>query len=149
MLGVFAIVRDPGTTTEGFFCFFKDGRFVELCDYHSGAQQGGIRVPEGRNGASWACFVMELRRFFLGDIDAVVVDSSEKTIRNPLHNVRNSKSLDFRRQRVIKEDITQRPNKELLKLITCAVMSKVEPRPTRRFVFKWNPHPNTLVITKR
>ena len=28
-------------------------------------------------------------------------------------------------------------------------MSKVEPRPTRRFVFKWNPHPNMLVITKR
>ncbi len=28
------------------------------------------------------------------------------------------------------------------------VMSEVEPRPTRSFFFKWNPHPNTLIITK-
>ena len=39
--------------------------------------------------------------------------------------------------------------KETFKMRTRTVMSAVEPRPTRSFAFTWNPHPNTLVITKR
>jgi hypothetical protein len=42
----------------------KGGRYVELSDYHSGSQQGNIRIPEGRFGTGWASFVREIRQFF-------------------------------------------------------------------------------------
>ena len=65
---------------EGFFQSFRDGyrileiscmknkrgRFVELSDYHSGSQQGHIRIPEGKKRGGWDSFVKELRQFFLG-----------------------------------------------------------------------------------
>jgi hypothetical protein len=44
----------------------KGGRFVELFDYHSGSQQGHIRIPKGKQGRGWVSFAGELRRFFLG-----------------------------------------------------------------------------------
>uniref|UniRef100_A0A2N9IRA3 Reverse transcriptase domain-containing protein n=1 Tax=Fagus sylvatica TaxID=28930 RepID=A0A2N9IRA3_FAGSY len=42
------------------------GRFMELCEYHGGAQRGGIRVPEGYMGKGWHRFAEELNSFFLG-----------------------------------------------------------------------------------
>uniref|UniRef100_A0A2N9GJ10 Reverse transcriptase zinc-binding domain-containing protein n=1 Tax=Fagus sylvatica TaxID=28930 RepID=A0A2N9GJ10_FAGSY len=174
VLGVVGIVRDPVTTKEGFFRFLKNGyrtldfsclknrggRFVELCDYHCGAQQGEIRIPEGRNGAGWVLFAAEIRRFFLGEnsvatavsgakAGAATVAGGRKQTRIQLRNARTSKSRDFRRQRDNREDFTQWFYKEAIQNKSRAVMSEVEPRPTRKFSFKWNPHPNTLVITKR
>ena len=43
------------------------GNFIEISEFHSGSQQGGIRVPEGRRSAGWAYFEKELRRFFLNE----------------------------------------------------------------------------------
>ena len=65
---------------EGFFRSHKDGykileisrmknkggRFVEFSDYHSGSQQGHIRIPKGKQGRGWVSFARELRQFFLG-----------------------------------------------------------------------------------
>jgi hypothetical protein len=159
VLGVMETVRNPATITEGFFRFFKNGyrtlefsclknrggRFVELCDYLSGAQRGVICIPEGRNGAGWVRFVVELRRYFLGEKSAADGVGNVQKFRNQLHNVRNSKSQDVRRQRDGREEILQKPLKEIPRVL----MSEEEPRPTRSFNFKWNPHPFTLVITKR
>jgi hypothetical protein len=39
---------------------------VELCEYHGGAQRGGICVPEGYMGKGWDRFAAELDLFFLG-----------------------------------------------------------------------------------
>ncbi|GMY35641.1 hypothetical protein FCV25MIE_30883 [Fagus crenata] len=71
-----------------------------------------------------------------------------KDFRIPSRNVRKIQSRDSRRQRVRKADFTQEVFQEPLMKSPRVVLSKVEPRPTRRFFFKWNPHPNTLVITK-
>jgi hypothetical protein len=133
VLGLFGIIRDPVTTTEGFFQFLKDdyrtlefsclknrgGCFVELCDYYSGAQQGGIRVLEGRSGAGWVRFAAEVRRFFLGKNSAATVAGREKhcatnvaggeqKIRIQLRNVRKSNFRDFRRQQDTRDYFTQR-----------------------------------------
>jgi hypothetical protein len=92
--------------------------------------------------------VVELRHFFLGEHDAVEVVGSMKDFRIPSRNVRKIHSRDSRSQRVRKADFTQEVFQEPLMKSPRVVLSKVEPRPTRRFFFKWNPHPNTLVITK-
>jgi hypothetical protein len=126
--------------------------------HHSGAQQGGIRVPEGRSGAGWVRFATEVLRFFLGENNAATgagrekhggadVATGEQKFRT-LRNVRKSNHRDLRRQRDTSEDSMQRPYKDVFKINTRAMMSTVEPRPTRSFAFKWNPHPSTLVITK-
>ena len=53
---------------KGFFRFYRTGysilevsclqnhygRFVEVAEYHGGAQRGGLRVPEGYRGKGWA-----------------------------------------------------------------------------------------------
>jgi hypothetical protein len=176
ILELIGIIRKPETITDGFFRFLKNGyrtlefsclknrggRFVELCDYHSGAQQGGIRIPEGRSGAGWDRFTTEIRHFFLGENSAangtgrekrgaaVVacaadVACAEQKLRNPRKG-RKSNPRDLRRQRDTR-DLLQQP--KIFKLHPRAEMSIKEPRPTRKFVFKWNPHPNTLVISKR
>ena len=43
------------------------GTFIEISEFHSGSQQGGIRVPKGCSSAGWAFFEKELRRFFLNE----------------------------------------------------------------------------------
>lgn len=65
-IGFFESHRDGYRTLE--ICCMENlgGRFVKFLDYHSGSQQGHIRVPEGRKGRGWASFDGELRMFFLG-----------------------------------------------------------------------------------
>jgi hypothetical protein len=79
LLDVFVKLRNPNQNTEGFFEFQRDGnkmleischanrggRFVEVSEYHSGNQQGCIRVPEGRRGAGWSVFEFQSRKYFL------------------------------------------------------------------------------------
>lgn len=62
LLDELEVICNSPTTLEGFFRFYRDGyrtlelsclrnrggRYLELCDYHSGAQQGGLRIPEGK-----------------------------------------------------------------------------------------------------
>uniref|UniRef100_A0A2N9J7V4 Endonuclease/exonuclease/phosphatase domain-containing protein n=1 Tax=Fagus sylvatica TaxID=28930 RepID=A0A2N9J7V4_FAGSY len=64
--GYFQSFRDSYRTLELSCMKNKGGRFVELSDYHSGSQQGHIRIPEGKNRWSWIFFVQEIRQFFLG-----------------------------------------------------------------------------------
>uniref|UniRef100_A0A2N9EEG8 Uncharacterized protein n=1 Tax=Fagus sylvatica TaxID=28930 RepID=A0A2N9EEG8_FAGSY len=49
----------------------QHGRFVELFEYHGGAQRGGIRVPERYQGTGWEKFAKELESFFLGKQEPV------------------------------------------------------------------------------
>ena len=91
---------------------------------------------------------MELRRFFLGEHDAKEVVGSVKDFRIPSRNVRKTQSRDSRRQRVSKANFTLGVFQKPLMKSPRVVLFEVEPRPTRSFFFKWNPHPNTLVITK-
>jgi hypothetical protein len=81
LLDVFAKLRNPNQTIEGFFEFHRDGyrmlefschanrggRFVEVSEYHGGNQRGSIRVPEGRRGAGWSVFEFQVRKSFLGE----------------------------------------------------------------------------------
>jgi hypothetical protein len=81
LLDVFVKLRNPNQTILGFFEFHRDenkmlelschanrgGRFVEVSEYHSGTQQGCIRVPEGRRGAGWSVFKFQSRKYFLGE----------------------------------------------------------------------------------
>uniref|UniRef100_A0A2N9F6L3 Uncharacterized protein n=1 Tax=Fagus sylvatica TaxID=28930 RepID=A0A2N9F6L3_FAGSY len=64
--GFFRFKRTEYSTLE-FSCLQNQrGRFVELCEYHGGAQRGGIRVPKGYLGKGWHRFAEELNSFFLG-----------------------------------------------------------------------------------
>jgi hypothetical protein len=47
-VGFFKSHRDGYRTLELSCMKNKGGRYVELSDYHSGSQQGNIRIPEGR-----------------------------------------------------------------------------------------------------
>ena len=37
-----------------------------MVDYHSGAQRGNIRIPEGSRGIGWGKLATEIGSFFLG-----------------------------------------------------------------------------------
>ena len=157
----------PGSHLEGFFRFFRDGyrilelsclknrggRFIELCDYHSGSQQGNLRIPEGKGGAGWTRFDRELRNFFLrektmvsGDRNGAVGISKSRNHRDSYRGTRNlgkavvdmSKTLQGSKPSATPEIRNSTPRVEL---------SWVEPRPTHFSVFKWNPAGKTIRIT--
>ena len=65
-IGFFKSHRDGYRTLELSCMKNKGGRYVELSDYHSGSQQGNIRILEGRFGTGWVSFAREIRHFFLG-----------------------------------------------------------------------------------
>ena len=78
LLEVLAKLRTPQINPQGFIQHFRDGYraikvsgmkndrgcYIEISEFHSGSQQGGIRVPEGWRGTGWAFFERELRRYF-------------------------------------------------------------------------------------
>uniref|UniRef100_A0A2N9EED7 Reverse transcriptase zinc-binding domain-containing protein n=1 Tax=Fagus sylvatica TaxID=28930 RepID=A0A2N9EED7_FAGSY len=63
--GHFQFMRDGYRTLELSCLSNRGGRFVELVEYHGGAQRGNLRIPEGRRGVGWVKFESELRRYFL------------------------------------------------------------------------------------
>ena len=63
--GYFQLFRDDYRTLELCCMKNKGGRFVEPSDYHSGSQQGHIRIPEGRKCWGWVSFVKEIQQFLL------------------------------------------------------------------------------------
>ena len=81
LLDLLGKLRTPQFNTQGFLEFFRDGywtlevsgmkndrcTFIEISKFHSGSQQGGIWVPEGRCGAGWVFSEKELHRFFLNE----------------------------------------------------------------------------------
>jgi hypothetical protein len=82
LVNVIFKLRNSTCTLEGFFEFFRDryrvlelsclsnrgGRFLDISEYHSGAQRGSIRLPEGRQGAGWSLFEFQVRKHFLCEI---------------------------------------------------------------------------------
>ncbi len=70
------------------------GRFVELVEYHRGAQRGGIRVLEGYWGKGWARFQDELDSFFLGKATPTT---------KGIGNFRNDKGHQIRKESVLRD----------------------------------------------
>ena len=68
--GYFQFMRDGYRTLELSCLSNRGGRFVELVEYHGGAQRGNLRIPEGCRGMGWVKFESELRRYFLTKIDS-------------------------------------------------------------------------------
>jgi hypothetical protein len=127
----------------------RGGRFIELCDYHSGSQQGNLRIPEGKEGAGWARFDRELRNFFLGeklmnsdDRNGTVRISNFRNRRESYRAIHNSGKIVMDTSKSlqgIKPSVTPGTPR--------AVLSRVEPRPTHLSVFKWKSAGKTIRIT--
>uniref|UniRef100_A0A2N9GEV9 TIR domain-containing protein n=1 Tax=Fagus sylvatica TaxID=28930 RepID=A0A2N9GEV9_FAGSY len=120
----------------------KYGRFVELAEYHGGAQRGGIRVSEGYRGKGWDCFHRELDFFFLGKAVPVTIGKP----RNKKVQLIWRESVSRKNPAIVtKSGIAN--NSGGLNL-SCAKLDPAAPRPTRKSSFIWNPLPNTLRVTK-
>jgi hypothetical protein len=146
--GFFRFKRTEYSTLE-FSCLQNQrGRFVELCEYHGGAQRGGIRVPEGYLGKGWHRFAEELNSFFLGKQPPV--EFREGRSRNG-KTIPNRKLLDSRDPpaKILHPagDVTatNSANSNLLPRVTLDLDAI---RPTWKCEFEWNPRVKTLRITK-
>ena len=49
---------------------------MELSEYHGGAQQGNLWIPEGRHGSGWIQFGSELRKYFLTKLESRVSEQA-------------------------------------------------------------------------
>ncbi len=168
--GSFEFLHDGYRMLE-FSCLSnRGGRFVELSKYHGGSQRGNLRIPKGRKGAGWDQFGSELRQYFLPKTEHEVSENVgvqiSGTTRLPALEVRRGsygKDLNCNPQterrglqgrdnaipkmapRSQKNDSRKVVNESKVKFRV--KMSTTEPRPTRKWDFKWNPKPNTLRIT--
>uniref|UniRef100_A0A2N9HPF7 Endonuclease/exonuclease/phosphatase domain-containing protein n=1 Tax=Fagus sylvatica TaxID=28930 RepID=A0A2N9HPF7_FAGSY len=176
LLDVFVKLRDPNQYTEGFFEFQRDGnkmlelschanrggRFVEVSEYHSGNQQGCIRVPEGRRGAGWSVFEFQSRKYFLGEMrhtpatqafprqthDAGVAAGGK---RNTNQNQRCQKRKS-RKSRSTKSAPYLFPSATFHKSTEYNPKNRVkmaihEPRPTRSYQFEWRPKSKSIQVS--
>ena len=120
------------------------GTFIEISEFHSGSQQGGIRVPEGRRGIGWALFEKELRRYFLNEKPYQMGSSAVGRQRldgdriNPGRKRDLGKGIDNGSGSTAQEN--NRPKSR-------AQLMADAPRPTRRYDFLWKPRYKTLRIT--
>jgi hypothetical protein len=64
--GFFQFLRSNYSTLEVSCLMNKGGRFLEIAEYHGGAQKGSLRVPEGPRGTGWRKLALEIGSFFLG-----------------------------------------------------------------------------------
>jgi hypothetical protein len=140
----------------------KGGRFLEIAEYHSGAQQGSLRVPEGPRGTGWIKLAMEIGSFFLGRKELKLAPTKPMVAASaggaPARTVKtmNGKSgfpgssHDSRASHISVAPITQRINlRDNCSNINPSIPMNLDaPRPTRRFVFDWKPKTHTLRITK-
>jgi hypothetical protein len=146
--GFFRFKRTEYSTLE-FSCMQNQrGRFMELCEYHEGAQRGGIRVPEGYMGKGWHRFAEELNSFFLGKQPPV--ELREGRSRNS-KRIPNRKFLDSRdppakiTHPARNVTTNNSANSNLLPRVT---LDPDAIRPTRKSEFEWIPKVKTLRITK-
>uniref|UniRef100_A0A2N9EUT4 Uncharacterized protein n=1 Tax=Fagus sylvatica TaxID=28930 RepID=A0A2N9EUT4_FAGSY len=147
--GFFRFLRTDYSTLELSYLQNKNGRFVEISEYHGGAQRGSIRVPEGYRGTGWDRFAMEIESFFLGK-SAPVGDRGSN-----LHNGRKNYDLGMRdtRDSAASHSPTGGDSNQFKSAGLTSKRSQVQldlsaPRPTRKTHFNWDPFPNTLRITK-
>uniref|UniRef100_A0A2N9HUF8 Reverse transcriptase zinc-binding domain-containing protein n=1 Tax=Fagus sylvatica TaxID=28930 RepID=A0A2N9HUF8_FAGSY len=118
------------------------GTFIEISEFHSGSQQGGIRVSEGRRGVGWAYFEKELRRFFLNEQSSSMSSSVMGRQRREKVSINSGKERDLGKR--IDNSL---PAVEIHRRKSQAHLLVDAPRPTRRCEFKWKPHLKTLHIT--
>ena len=172
LLEVLATLRTPHINPQGFIQHFRDGYralevsgmkndrgcYIEISEFHSGSQQGGIRVPEGRRGAGWAFFERELRRYFLsGNSSPTAVSSMGRTLPKKL----GDRKISGRKHDLGKSIACEIAggNRDLGKGLDSGYVSKwVEkhrfplvadaPRPTRRCDFIWKSLNKTLRISR-
>ena len=153
--GFFKFLRSNYSTLEVSCLKNKGGRFLEVADYHSGAQRGSIRIPEGSRGKGWAKLVQGLWSFFLGR-DAPLgkaISAGKAPVRVPATT--NGKpnnqgfSIDPSATSKTVAPITQALDLRASYHISNArvVLDPEAPRCTRKTNFKWNSHTHTLRVT--
>uniref|UniRef100_A0A2N9FRJ8 Reverse transcriptase domain-containing protein n=1 Tax=Fagus sylvatica TaxID=28930 RepID=A0A2N9FRJ8_FAGSY len=176
LLDVFARLRNPNQTKEGFFQFHYDGyrviefnclanrggRYVEVSEYHGGTQRGNVRIPEGRRGAGWSVFEFQVRKFFLGEItpapSAKDLTSQNRDAGVAAVGVRSTSQASCqpfqqaRKLRSTKSAPEMKPTVTLHKsrnrVSNARVkLAKNEPRPTRTTHFVWRPVSKTIRIS--
>lgn len=145
--GFFLFLRTEYSTLELSCLQNNNGRFVELSEYHGGAQRGGIRVPEGHRGAGWDRFAMELAAFFLGKQEPAVVQADSSRNGRQIHG-QDSRNFTALPKPVIEASTNFKSTLELTSKTPRVQLDPAAPRPTRKFSFNWDPFPNTLRITK-
>ena len=130
---------------------------MELCEYHGGAQRGGIRIPEGFRGKHWDRFVKELHLFF-PDMALPTEHHAGKS-----RNGKEEPNMEKRdpcaglKPAVLESDIlksidtrdSSKPSEGYSNAdLPCVRLDPNAPRPTRLHEFKWQPLSKTLRITK-
>ena len=156
LLDLLGKLRTPQFNTQGFLEFSRDGyrtvevsgmkndrgTFIEISEFHSGSQQGGIRVPEGQRGVGWAYFEKELHHFFLNEKSSSMSSSVMGRQRREKVSINSGKERDLG-----KRFDNSLPVVEIHRRKSRAHLLADAPRPTRRCEFKWKPHLKTLHIT--
>jgi hypothetical protein len=147
---------------KGFFRFYRfgysilefsclqnqHGRFVELAEYHGGAQRGGIRVPEGYRGKGWVRFEQGLVNFFLGKLASVKSETGNLRNGKLIPNRKMLDSCDLPAKISHPAGILNSKDSVSLNLRPRVPLDPEAIRPTRKCDFKWNPNDKTLRITK-
>uniref|UniRef100_A0A2N9HAV5 Endonuclease/exonuclease/phosphatase domain-containing protein n=1 Tax=Fagus sylvatica TaxID=28930 RepID=A0A2N9HAV5_FAGSY len=157
--GFFQFLRSNYNILEVSCLTNKGGRFLEVADYHGGAQKGSLRIPEGSRGSGWRKLAMELGSFFLGQneqkpaqtepVEVIPAggESSEIGKGKPvvLGSSRDPRASDFMAAQIT-PSVTL--GVKLPNLNTRVRMDTEAPRPTRKSGFIWKPKSQTIRITK-
>jgi hypothetical protein len=170
--GYFQFLRDGYRTLELSCLSNRVERFMELVEYHGGSQRGNLRILEGRRGVGWVKFESEPRCYFLTKIDSSSLssngDSQVGTVRRSvqgLHNcnrcngrnlnsqssmeVRDSRGGDNGAYLALGTQLRESRQRFMeTKVNSWVTLSHLEPRPTRKFDFKWVSGQNSLRVTK-
>ena len=155
--GFFRFLRTEYSTLELSCLQNQNGRFVELCEYHGGAQHGGIRIPEGYRGKHWDRFVKELHSFFPNKASLAEHHAGKSRTgqgkpnmekRDPRAGLKPSVSeLDILKSRDTRD--SSKPSEGSSNVdLPCARLNPNAPCPTRLHEFEWQPLTKTLHITK-
>jgi hypothetical protein len=159
--GFFRFLRMEYSTLELSCLQNSYSRFVEICEYHGGAQRGGIRIPEGYRGKHWERFVKELHSFFPGmavtvehqagksrngkgraDLERRVIHAGPTSVVSGYCNGKmESESRDTR-------NFKNQSAGSVIADLPPAVMDPNAPCLTCKCNFKWAPVTRTLRITK-
>jgi hypothetical protein len=157
--GFFQFLRSNYNILEVSCLTNKGGRFLEVADYHGGAQRGSLRIPEGSRGSGWFKLAMEIGSFFLGQNEKQsaptnlvevtpaggVPSKTEKGKSDLLGSSRDPRVTDSRAAPItpsVNGGIKSQNSNIRVR------MDPVAPRPTRKSGFVWKPKTHTLRITK-
>jgi hypothetical protein len=152
--GFFKFLRSSYSILEVSCLKNKGGRFLEIVDYHSGAQRGSIRIPEGAKSAGWKKITSEIWSFFLGREDKtdlpMLIPAGGGHGRGAKSEYGKPGALGSSRDSCKQNNLIA-PIKPLAVTSDSyegsnsrVVLDPEAPRPTRKSTFVWNPTKNTL-----